>query len=109
VNVVILALILGDINNYMALVTRLAIHSASPKYAINSCCYVAQVKYNSGPEVLQVVFKDEGSPTPTNESEIINSILAHPNTIESIHNTSIDSMKHGLALIGTKNVETESI
>lgn len=88
---------------------RLSIHSASAKYAINSCCYVAQVKYSKGPEVLQIVFKDEGSETPTNQNTIINQIKAHPDIIESVFSVSIDTMKSSLSSISTRNVDTESL
>ena len=73
--------------------TRLVIHTASPQYSINSTCYVAQVKYNVGPEVLQVVFKEDGTETPTSQGDVIKQIQAHPDVIEGVYNTSIDALK----------------
>lgn len=89
--------------------TRLVIHTASPQYSINSTCYVAQVKYNVGPEVLQVVFKEDGTETPTSQGDVIKQIQAHPDVIEGVYNTSIDALKVNLSTVGTKNVLTESI
>ena len=82
--------------------TRLVIHTASPQYSINSTCYVAQVKYNVGPEVLQVVFKEDGTETPTSQGDVIKQIQAHPDVIEGVYNTSIDALKVNPAEEGFK-------